>query len=127
MSALTTKESSRTYTGNRGSFLINPRTGRATCVHYPRLSPSTHPLSPAPLLRLHHNFGTGAFAVGRNFIAIFFAAATGTTDLSPAIVISTERRMDMPRLIAAAFYRRRGDASLRLSTLSRVRFISLHA
>lgn len=88
MSALTTKESSRTYTGNR-SFLINPRTGRATCVHYPRLSPSTHPLSPAPLLRLHHNFGTGAFAVGRNFIAIFFAAATGTTDLSPAIVIST--------------------------------------
>lgn len=40
---------------------------------------------------------------------------------------STERRMDMPRLIAAAFYRRRGDASLRLSTLSRVRFISLHA
>lgn len=84
MSALTTKESND-YTGNR-SFLINPRTGRATCVHYPRLSPSTHPLSPA---RLHRNFGTGAFAVGRNFIAIFFAAATGTTDLSPAIVIST--------------------------------------
>lgn len=39
----------------------------------------------------------------------------------------TEERMDMPRLIVAAFYRRRGNASLRLSTLSRVKFKSLHA
>lgn len=49
MSALTTKESSRTYTGNRGSFLINPRTGRATCVHYRSfIAKHTSPIARTP-------------------------------------------------------------------------------
>lgn len=127
MSALTTKESSRTYTGNR-SFLINPRTGRAFIIlvyrqaHIPyRPHPSSVYITISELVHLRSaGISSPYFSQPQPELLICHRPSSFRRR-------STERRMDMPRLIAAAFYRRRGDASLRLSTLSRVKFISLHA
>lgn len=87
------------------------------CVHYPRLS---HPL------RLHRNFGTGSHLRPAGISSPYFSRPQRAELLVCHRPSSFRRRMDTPRLIAAAFYRRHGDASLRLSTLSRGKFKSLH-
>lgn len=129
MSALTTKESSRTCTGSR-SFLINPRTGRATCVHYPgvyrqpRIPYRPHPSVYIAISELVHlrSAGISSPYFSQPQPELLICHRQSSFRRRP-----TEGRMDVPRLIAAPFYRRRGDASLRLPTLSRVKFKSLHA
>lgn len=120
-STLTIKESGRNEHGEPKFF--NKPADRQ-CVHYPRLSHRPHPcvyIAISELVRIcgrpefHRHIFRGRN--GRNYSSV-----TGHRHFD-----EEEGRMDTPRLIAAAFYRRHGDASLRSSTLSRVKFKSLHA